>query len=497
MKALSLPGGRWVDLNKNVWDLRPQTRICFNRDSLRSDIAEIAWPQLRDALIESRLARGTIENHYVGYRQAGKLLGNVVPDVCKATLAGVQRAWLQAELRPTNLILARGALKRIYTYLCSPDACLSEAETKEMLLITSWLYTAAVVRRENPDQYFLTSEEMKAVIAGCLTDIKAGLDYSNTQPDLLSLSTKVKAAAASSLLEHWATALMILLMLFVGLRPQSVVNLKVGDWSEIRPSLFALIWSHGKKREAKVAILATSVALLIDQYVQRTAAVRQSLGIEEVFLTRDRTGCWQAQKGHHLGFKFEAFIKRHRENIAETPPRLNGQILRRTYVTRELYMGRSIWALRLQLGHETLRTTRTYAKFDMFEHPAEVGKALDEYGHQSLTLWHHPLRLADLEQAERNQLLGLKEERHQDVGLCRFDRCRKIMAGILPPCSLCEHLATGPEFAGAWEVEREAREKEIQRLRSIPNAAHLLAEKEYQYEMFQANLAYMKGQVDR
>lgn len=497
IRALSLPGGKWVDLDEDVWDLRPQASVCFKRDSLRGDIAEIGWPQLRNALLEGRLAHGTIINYYIGYRLAGELLGSVIPDVREATLADVQRAWLQAEFKSTNLTHTRGALKTIFTHLCSPEAGLPNAKAKEILKIVSWLYTAVIVRSGSPDQYFLSSDEMQAVITACLTDVKAGLDYADTQPDLMSLSTKVRAAASAALLEHWATALMVLLMLFVGLRRQSVVNLKIGDWSEIRPGMFALMWFHGKKREAKVAILATSVALLLDQYVQRTDSVRQSLGIKEVFLTRDKTGCWQAQKAKHLPLKLVTFIKRHNVNIADIPVRLSSQILRRTYVTRELYLGRTIWALRLQLGHETLKTTRKYAKFDMYEHPAEVGSALNEYGRQSLTLWHHPRMLVDLEPSERNRLLGVKEERHQDVGLCRFDSCRKILPGNPPPCSLCEHLATGPEFAGAWEAEREAREKEIERLVSTPNADHLLAEKRYQYEMFRANFDYMKGKTGR
>lgn len=495
VNALSLPGGRWVDLDEEVWDLRPQVPVCFSRSLLRNDIAEIAWPLLKNDLIEGRLAYSTIKGHFLYYRWAGELLGSVVPDVREATLRDVQRAWLQADPQPTKLLGARYALKRIFTHLCGTEAGVAGAKIKELLHIAGWLYTAATVRVDSRDQSFLSSEEMGAVIAGCLTDIKAGLDYADTQPDLLSSSPRVNAAAASTLLDNWATALMILLMLFVGLRRQSVVSLKIGDWSEIRPGLFALLWFHGKKRECKVAILATSVALLIDQYVQRTAAVRQSLGIEEVFLTRGRTGCWQAQPCNHLEYKFEAFIKRHKLNIAETPLRLNCLILRRTYVTRELYLGRSIWALRLQLGHEHLQTTRTYAKFDMFEHPAEVGKALDDYGRQSLTLWRNPLMLMDLEPAECERLLGLKEERHQDVGLCRFDRCHKALTGNPPPCSLCEHLATGPEFAEAWEAEREAREKEIERLGLTPEAGHLLTEKKYQYEMFRANFDYVIGEA--
>ena len=157
-------------------------------------------------------------------------------------------------------------------------------------------------------------------------------------------------------------------------------------------------------------------------------------------------------------------------------------------------MGRNIWALRLQLGHSSVRTTRGYAKFDLYEHPGEVGSALDEYGRSSLTLWHHPLLLEELEQAERTRLLGLREERHQDVGLCRFDGCVKAEHGNPPPCSLCEHLVTGPSFIKEWDLEQKRRELEIERLRSTHGAPHLLAQKKSQHEMFKINLAFVKGE---
>jgi len=154
-------------------------------------------------------------------------------------------------------------------------------------------------------------------------------------------------------------------------------------------------------------------------------------------------------------------------------------------------MGRSIWALRLQLGHSSITTTRRYGKFDLYEHPAEVGAALDEYGRKSLTLWHRPLLLAELDPAESDRLLGLKTERDQDVGLCRHVGCIKISAGSPPPCSLCEHLVTGPEFLKAWDDEQRGREAEIEKLRSTPDAGQLLAQHSSQYEVFKMNRAFV------
>lgn len=494
-RVLALPEG-WVNLDADTWDLRPGAGARLKRARLREDIRDIAWPMLEEALLEEHLACKTVSQHFMGYRCAGELLGSEVPDVREATLARVQVAWLKYEGRPIKLMIIHAALKRIFTHLCLPEMEEFGINVKEMLHISAWLYTSAMVRPASPNQDFLSDAEMNAVLTGCLADIKAGLDFTESEPDLLSLSTRPSNGDSAAPVVRWTASLMLLLMLFVGLRPQSVINLRIGDWSELRPGLFALIWFHGKKREEKIAILATSVALLINQYVERTMKVREALGTENVFLTSTLNSYWSANPGSHYlrDCLFSAFVKRHDLKRGGTWLKITGQMLRRTYVTRELYMGRSIWALRLQLGHSSLRTTRRYGKFDLLEHPSIVGAALDEYGRKSLSLWHHPLFLADLEPSERERLLGVKEERHQDVGLCRFDCCMKIMSGNPPPCSMCEHLVTGPEFLGAWEAEQRGREDEIERLQSTLDADHLLAQKRSQYEIFRVNLAYVKGE---
>lgn len=494
-RAVAVTDG-WIDVDSDVWDLRSECGVCLRRKTLRSDIADIAWPLMRDALLGENLAFATISSHFRGYRLAGELLAGEVCDVRKATLECVQRAWLKYDSNPSNRELARAALKKIFTHLCNPETGASGVDVKEMLLISGWLYTSVTVASNSPEQDFLSDAEMNAVIEGCLSDIKAGLDFTESEPDLLGLFTRPRVGDNAVPVVQWASSLMILMMLFVGLRAQSVVNLKVGDWEELRPGLFALIWSHSKKREEKVAILVTSVALLLDQYVERTATIRQALGTEKVFLYSNKSSYWSATlvAGYMRECVFASFVKRHAFRRGGIPLNLNSQMLRRTYVTRELYMGRSIWALQLQLGHETVRTTRQYGKFDRFEHPAEVGGALDEYGRRSLSLWRHPLLLADLDPAERDRLLGVEKERHQDVGLCRFDCCQKILSGAPPPCSLCEHLVTGPEFLRAWDVEQKGRECEIERLRSTPGAGHLLTQKKSQYEMFCGNFSYVKGE---
>ena len=486
-----MPGG-WVDLDADVWDLSSAGGNRLKRNLLRSDLAELAWTQLMDELLEGQSACATVAHHYYGYRWAGELLGREVPDVREATLEQVQRAWLNYKEKAGKRERACAALRRLFAGLCSPTEEVSDIDRREMLLIAGWLYTSASGRPDTPKEDFLSETEMDEVIACCLSDIKAGLDFTETNVDLLDLTTRKKSKDSAAVVVNWGSALMLLLTLFTGLRRESVANFRLGDLVELRPGLFVLVWSHGKKREQKVAVLAGSVALLINQYIQRTTKLRRALGTENVFLTRSGLGYWSGGQGqNHLRCCLQDFIKRHGIVRDGKPLVLNTIVLRRTYVTRELYMGRSIWALRLQLGHSTVMTTRRYGKFDLLEHPAEVGAALDEYGRRSLALWHRPLLLAELEPAERDRLLGIEEGRDQDVGLCRHDGCIKISAGSPPPCSLCEHLVTGPEFLKAWDDEQRGREVEMEELQSTPGAGQLLMQKSSQYEVFKMNRAFV------
>lgn len=495
VRALAIPGG-WIDLDADVWDLRSGGGAYLKRSSLRRDVAEIAWTLLRNDLLEKHLTCATVKSYYDGYRWAGEILGKEVPNVREATLERVQRAWLHYEGRPRRKAEACAALRKIFTRLYSLSTEVPGIDGSEMLLISSWLYTFAPPRRPPPNEDFLSEREMDELIACCLIDVKAGLDFTDAEVDLLNFHSKPSSKDNAVAVVNWALALMILLMLFTGLRRQSVLNLKISDVAELHPNLFVVIWSHGKKREENVAILVKSIALLINQYVKRTAKLREALGTENVFLSADGHHYWRARrKKDSLSNCLRAFTKRHGLERDGRPLNLNGMIFRRTYVTRELYMGRSIWALRLQLGHLSIVTTRRYGKFDLYEHPGAVGAALDEYGRKSLTLWHRPLLLKELDPAERGRLLGLKKERDQDVGMCRHASCIKISTGSPPPCSLCEHLVTGPEFFEAWDEEQKGRELDMARLQSTPGADDLLAQKRCQYELFKENRAFVKGQA--
>ncbi len=173
------------------------------------------------------------------------------------------------------------------------------------------------------------------------------------------------------------------------------------------------------------------------------------------------------------------------------PIRLTSNVLRRTYTTRQLYRGRSVYALQRQLGHTSIRTTILYAKQDLFEHPARVVESLDAYARSVLLLWSRPLLLEGLNPDEMAAIVTAKRERDQQVGLCRYSTCVKAERGNPPPCSLCEHLATGEEFLQAWETEFNWRRRELNRLCYTNGATHLTVQAAYQLEHFTANYQYV------
>jgi hypothetical protein len=220
--------------------------------------------------------------------------------------------------------------------------------------------------------------------------------------------------------------------------------------------------------------------------------IRHALGTTATFLGGDTQGLWVVVQAATFDKRLSDFLDRHHLQREGVPLALNCTILRRTFTTRSLYEGRSIHALRLQLGHVYLDSTRRYGKFDRFEHPSHVHNALDEYGRKALTLWQKPLLLKDLPPAERLSILGAKADHQQDVGLCRYQACVKAEQGSPPPCSLCEHLVTGPEFLPAWREEYQQREQELHLLAEEPESMMLLAQMKGQFERFTANYALVQ-----
>ncbi len=166
--------------------------------------------------------------------------------------------------------------------------------------------------------------------------------------------------------------------------------------------------------------------------------------------------------------------------------RLRGDLLRAFY---ELP---SIAALQAQLGHNNPKTTLAYAQHDRFEHPAQVNHALDAFGRKVLVRWQTPIMIDDLSDAERLALLNVRNAHEQEVGICRQKCCVKLNGDHLPPCSLCEHLVSGPEYLPFWERENVFRRQQLERLAQTSKAELQLAQMKGQYDRFLANYRYVQ-----
>lgn len=488
MNTWMIPGG-WVDLNGDCWDLRPAGRHFLSRDRLRPDIADIVWPLLKEELQSPDIALGTVDFHYQIFLKVATVLGDEVPDVRRATLEAVQRAWMNFNGTMAVRMHVRPRLVQIFETLIRLVEQDDKIDRMEMLRISVWLRDDVSIGSTNLGEDFLSESELNAVIRVCLLDINAGIDYTNTAPDLLAVNLRAWSQGHANVVVHWAIALMLLIMAYTGLRRQSVLNLKMGDWAEVHSGLYVLAWGHNKKVEEHVAVLPAVLAQELELYVQRTAQVRAALETESVFLGNNQRGYWEVFSASQYEERLEKFAKRHlieREGKSLT---LNSTVLRRTYVTRALYEGRNIAALCSQLGHSHLESTLRYAKFDQYVHPAEVGIPLDKYGRKALTLWKAPLILDELDPDERAFLLDVKVKRKQDVGLCRHDQCVKAVEGSPPPCSLCEHLVTSQEFLDAWETEHRWRKQDLERLAMESGSEMMLAQMKFQFERFEANFA--------
>ena len=484
--------GGWVDLDSGSWDLRPAGGNILKRERLRDDFAALAWSLLREELHAGEFSVGTIHAHYQGFKDAGKALGTSIPDVRSASLETLQRAWVSYEGKGVPRVRARTGLLSIFEALLKLSAIDPALDGQELQSMVNWLRTMLVFPHEQSNGEFFSEDELNEILTCCLADIKAGIAFTENRPDLTKLSTRQNSEDGATCVVQWTVALMILLMAFTGLRRQSVLLLEVEDWVEIRAGLFVLAWHHSKKSEAHLAVLPAAIGQQLQLYVSRTEVVRTALKAKRVFLNGTNSGLWEHATTRGFARRLQAFVRHHDLRRQSAPLQLGSTIFRRTLATRALYEGLSIEALRSQFGHTTIATTLMYTRFDLFEHPSQVRAPLDVYGRQALTTWYAPLLLQELSSEERRALLSQRTQQEQDVGLCRHDHCVKAEDGSPPPCSLCEHLITGPEFLPAWQAEHRRREQELHQLAMLPGSGHILAQMKGQFDRFEANLAFVR-----
>lgn len=478
----AIPGG-WIDLDCEEWDFKlDRGLVC--RNELRGDIAEVVWPLLRDEVRQAERSLSTIYTRFRSYLRIGKLLGSGVKEVRAATLEEVQRAWAAGRGKTkTNISLLRSSLVRLFTRLF----VLSEEDLginrNEMLKIVLWLRTQIKLPSKHSDKDFLTESELDVVLSCCIKDIESGFSFLATKPQLLSLSTLFHAAHNAQSILHLTTALVILTIAFTGLRRRSIIDLEIRDSMRIRPQLSALIWRHPKKGEENIVLTPAAVATLLEHYIYQTNEVRQRLKTNRIFLMGNVYGEWVAIKGHIINSSIVNFIKRHGLTRGGSPLTLTSTTLRRTYATRQLYRGRSIWFVRAQFGHKSIKSTQTYVQLDRYEHPAQVRDALDGWGQRVLTLWDKPVLAENLDPLKRLAVFG-------DTG---SETKAEDSRAETPPCSSCEHLVSGPEYIADWEGERIRREEKLLAMESDLGSAHLVEAERLEFQRFLDNYARIRG----
>jgi integrase len=447
---LVLPEGN-LDLNSDTWHLKKINKH-IRRERLRSDIALVAWPILREELRRKKLAQSTISGQYMGFIYAADMLSAEVPNLHTAKARAVQRAWIAYGGTYSQRIHTRYALIQLMTSLTDQANTDSSIDGSEMRKILAWLRLRAKVPGKRSCGDFLNEDELSELIRCCLTDIQRGLEHVAARSHPRQAAGEGPRADNSDPIIDWAIALMILVTAFTGLRPQSVVGLEVNDWMQLRRGLAGVAWKHTKKLEENVALIPSIIAQLIDHYIYHTGELRQTLGTRRVFLCNDSRGDWCVYSTKQFRIHLKKFAERHRILREGGVIPLTPTMLKRTYSTHQLHLGRPLEFVQAQFGHSRIDTTERYAQFDRYEHPARVQNALDEYGRAVLDLWREPVLLEALEPEGRRAIFQPRDEAAAAVDV------HETATGVDIPCWLCEMLMTGADYLPAWEEELARRE---------------------------------------
>lgn len=482
--------GNWINVDEPMWHLITRQKA-IRHDRLRADIAAAAWPLLREEALSTPISEYTLFEHYQSCIALAKLLGNTIPDLRMLTLGDLQQAWCNAEI-PLNIrCQIRPILIRLLEVLILQGATDSALNIQEYARVVSWLQ---ILNLKDPagNKDFLSDAEFDTLLDACLQDILQGLAHAERFGLMAVQPTANIQGEETIAVLHWGIALILLLMAFTGLRVQSITRLTIDDIAQIGPQVFALAWRHGKPGKERIAIIPALVAEHLQHYIHITAPVRVHLGTSSIFFARNRSLRWDHMTVIRLGSAFASFVHRHALTRDGAPLQLGSTLLRRTYATRALYELPSIAALQAQLGHEKAETTLGYTQHDRFEHPAQVDGPLDAFGRKVLARWHQPILLETLPDKERQELLRTRVAREQDVGMCRYDRCLKLADGPVSPCSMCEHLVSGPEYVAGWEREKVAREQQLERLAHTPGVQTQLAQMKGQYDHFLLNYQFIR-----
>jgi len=273
--------GGVVDLATDAWDfLRyPKVHRVVRKANLRPDLADVAWVVLRQTL---RLGReiSTMKSLWWGFVRAASVLDGFVDDLHQAELPAVQAAWYTAVRRDSRakLAIARSALCRWLDEVLSKP--LQTADAQRLARVLGWLRETPLPRHGDVGTA-LSTDAFANLLRICADAIATGRGR-EWPVDASQLSRSAHWA-----FNRWSVALMALVSGTTGLRRQSLELMEVDDWGELQPGHFWLCWKHDKKREEHDAVLERGVALLLDEYKQRTAALRAAMGTRRLFLRID------------------------------------------------------------------------------------------------------------------------------------------------------------------------------------------------------------------
>jgi integrase len=429
----------------------------ISRASLRGDIAVIGWPLVRATAMRAEGGSSAALALHRSLRAAGELLGDSSPDIESLSLTQIQGSAAsfggsQARKRQGR----RGLLLLIEAMLSR--AVDSNEDGTELSAIDEWLRSLSA-QRLDPREDALTAEQSELLVEACLAVIARGREQMSAIANILDHSNNSKAIDNVAVVADWGIALMIIVARFTGLRARSLATLRPTDLYEIGPDTFALLWRHEKKVEEHVAVVPASVAFLIKDYAEALAPIRSYMDCDYVFVGRGRFGTWSPLADGQNN-RIPMFLKRHAPTLADK--RLTITALRRTFATRALAEGRSVFAVAAQLGHRSIASTLHYARFERLAHPVEVGPALDRFGRVVLERWRSPVVADDLTSDERAQVFAHRAERDCGVGLCRAGTCVMTAAGQSPPpCTACSFLVTDETFFPAWDEELAGRRRRL------------------------------------
>ncbi len=351
--------GGVVDLATDTWDfLRyPKVHRVVSKASLRPDLADVAWVVLRQTLRTGREI-STMKNLWWGFVCVASVLDGFVDDLQQAELPTLQAAWYAAVKRDSRskLVVTRSALCRWLEEVLSKP--LEPADAQRLPRVLGWLRETPLPRRGDPGTA-LSTDAFAQLQRICADAIVAG--RSRDWPvDASQLSRSARWA-----FNRWSIALMALVSGTTGLRRQSLELIEVDDWGELQPGHFWLCWKHDKKREEHDAVLEPGVALLLDEYKQRTAALRAAMGTRRLFLRVDlEQGTWVVADAEWIWQGLRLLGDRAILALPDGTAGLTTRLLRRTVATRQVQAGAHIEAIAAQLGHSTTLTTMQYVRYD-------------------------------------------------------------------------------------------------------------------------------------